>query len=182
MNEKNIFYNQELGDEESYRKVLKELVEAALQHTMSMKEKEGRVLQEDILKRLAFLEAAIEEIADKSPQATQKYYGKLKQRLSDLFSTTPENEERLLREVAIYAEKVDISEEILRFKSHLEQFFHYLRLPQETPGKTLDFLIQELNREINTIGAKSSDVVIAHLVVNIKSELEKIREQIQNVE
>ena len=116
----------------------------------------------------------------------QKYRQKLTGRLEELFSINPEHEERILREVAIFAERVDITEEIVRFKSHLQQFNTLLEKPLESKseirGKTLDFLIQELNREINTVGVKATEKTITGRVIMVKSELEKMREQVQNIE
>lgn len=180
--EKDLIFTNETIDEEQYRKILYQLVESALKNVLYMKEKEGEALALGIEKRLHELKHFIDQITEKSPLAVQKYYLKLKQRLEELFVGSPENEEKIMREIAIYAEKLDISEEITRFNSHLEQFHHFLTSSIESAGKTLEFLIQELHREINTIGSKSADTTISHLVIAVKAELEKIREQIQNVE
>ena len=103
-------------------------------------------------------------------------------RLEEILPGRIENEERILREVALYAEKIDITEEIARFNCHLTHFEEFIHSEELSVGKTLEFLVQELNREINTIGSKSSDLEIARAVIDIKSELERIREQIQNIE
>lgn len=129
-----------------------------------------------------FFLQTIKNIEPKTQNAVQKYREKLINRLEEVLPGCVENEEKILREVFLFAEKLDVSEEIVRFKSHLGQIKELLLGESTNQGKTLEFLIQELNREINTIGSKSSDVEIARMVVDTKAELERIREQIQNVE
>lgn len=180
-----LLFEEELVDEEIYREALESALDKALLQLIEMKEKEGNLLAEDLEKRLAFLQGQMGKIQDLSQKTVEKTYQKLKDRLEELFKGSSENEERLLREIALYAEKLDITEEIVRFHSHLTQFRQGLEKPledAETRGKALDFLIQELNREVNTVGSKSSDATVSQLVVTIKSELEKIREQVQNIE
>lgn len=177
-----LLYEENLQDEELYRLAIKNVVELALKDLIEMKIREGVALQQDISLRLNNLRRCIGLIADKTPGATQKYRQKLIERLEELLSGCVENEERILREVAVFAEKIDISEELTRFQSHLDQINALLEGSASSVGKTLEFFLQELNREANTVGSKSSDVEISRLVIEIKSELEKIREQIQNVE
>ncbi len=181
-----LLYEDELIEEEVYQKTLNAALEEALGALLLMKQQEGETLLHDLLDRLAVLQEKIVHIEELSVEGPEKYRQKLSSRIEELFSGNPENEERILREIAIYSERVDITEEIVRFKSHLEQCGHLLEKPleraTETRGKTLDFLLQELHREINTIGSKASDLTIASHVVTIKSELEKIREQVQNIE
>lgn len=177
-----LLYEENLQDEELYRVAIKNVVELALKDLIAMKIREGVALQQDISLRLNNLRRCIGLIADKTPGATQKYRQKLIERLEELLSGCVENEERILREVAVFAEKIDISEEVTRFQSHLDQINALLEGSASSVGKTLEFFLQELNREANTVGSKSSDVEISRLVIEIKSELEKIREQIQNVE
>ncbi len=185
--EKDLLLHEEVMVEESvYQKALAEAVGMALQALLKMKRQEGETLAQDVRERLKILNKEIASIDVRAPNATEKFRHKLAARLNELFVGNPENEERVLREVAVYAERVDIVEEIIRFKSHLGQFEQTLDKPLEqtadSRGKILDFFLQELLRESNTIGSKASDLVVAQHVVTIKSELERIREQVQNVE
>lgn len=177
-----ICYDEDIHDEDLYRQALHQVIEEALQPFLIMKKREGEALHSDISSRIELLKKWIKSIAEKSPEATVKYRQKLVQRLEEVLAGSVENEERILREVTIYAEKIDIEEEITRFEVHLKQVMDLLSSDAPSIGKTLEFLIQELNREANTISSKSSDVSISHLIVNIKTELERIREQIQNIE
>lgn len=180
---KELFYfdeNQE--DEELFREILKESVDQAFNAFIKVKMQEGRLLQEDICKRFEKIKECLRQIESKSAHATDKYREKLLSRLAELLPQHIENEERVLREVAIFAEKIDISEEITRFFCHLAHFDEIITSDETGVGKTLEFVIQEMNREINTIGSKSADSIIGRLVIEVKSELEKIREQIQNIE
>jgi uncharacterized protein (TIGR00255 family) len=178
-----IFLSEEkMEDEDEYRQTLKSVVDQALHEVLKMKLQEGSVLQKDISLRIVHLQQWIEQIFVKAPFATQRYRHKLVERLKEILENTTEMDERLLKEAAIYAEKIDITEEITRFKSHLEQFHNLIESEAESVGKTLDFLIQELHREINTVASKSSDLEVSRLVIDCKSELERIREQIQNIE
>lgn len=185
--EKDLFlYEEEMVNEELYKKALSKALRGALAALLAMKWEEGNSLAVDLIERLTTLRKEIQQIAAASQGAPEKYRIKLKERLQELFSGTQENEERILREIALYAERLDITEEIIRFKGHLDQFENLLTKPLEHEleirGKTLDFLIQELLREVNTIGSKASDLTVAQHVVTVKSELEKIREQVQNIE
>lgn len=169
-------------NEETYRKHLKQAVDLALNGFMHMKAAEGAHLQADIANRIGKIREWVKAIELKTPFASQKYREKLLARLEELLPGKIENEERILREIALYAEKIDIAEEITRLNCHLIKFEELMHSGGIAVGKTLEFILQELNREINTIGSKSSDLDIAHYVIDIKSELERIREQIQNVE
>lgn len=166
----------------SFRGVLQEVVQKALEQLIEMKEIEGTALSKDILARLEKIKVAVDEIALLAPEAPKRFQEELKKRLEELLPGRIENEDRILRELCIYAEKLDVSEELTRLKSHVEQFTNLVMAPNESVGKILDFLVQEMNREINTIGSKASELVISRLVIMVKSELERIREQIQNVE
>ncbi len=168
--------------EDLYRKYLKESVEAALKGFMHMKVQEGALLQADINNRLIKIHKTMQLIEERVPYASQKYRDKLLARLEEILPGHIENEERILREVAVFAEKIDITEEITRFFCHLTRFEELMLSEIQTIGKTLEFIMQELNREINTIGSKSLDLDISGYVIDIKSELERIREQIQNIE
>ena len=157
-------------------------LEDALSALDQMKRKEGLALAKDIIERLKKMSLAITAIEKKSPEAVAKTRLKLKERLEELLQPGIELDERLLREVALYAERVDITEEITRLRSHLAQYEEFLKAKDGVSGRKMDFLVQEMGREINTIGSKSMDASIAHQVVDVKAELEKIREQIQNIE
>jgi uncharacterized protein (TIGR00255 family) len=175
-----LIYEENVEDLENLRKTIKEAIDLAMEGVLKMKTVEGAALQKDIENRLRKMGSWIEQIEQKGDCAVQKYRDKLIQRISEL---TPEvNDDRILKEIALYAERIDISEEIIRFKSHIKQFDQYLASESEGIGKTLEFLVQELLREANTIGSKSQDVEISRTIVEIKSEIERVREQIQNVE
>jgi len=181
-NEKNLMiYTEDLTDESLYLESILTVLSAAMRQLVAMKDKEGQELQRDILVRLEKLKIAIEGIDRLAPDAVLRFRKKLVDRIQEAVPGAAD-EERLLREVAIYAERVDIVEEITRFRSHLSQFSDLIASSHTSIGKTLEFIIQELNRETNTIGSKASDVEVTRYVVEIKSELERIREQIQNVE
>jgi uncharacterized protein (TIGR00255 family) len=127
------------------------------------------------------MEQIVAQVEILSPEAVVRMKKKLQERIAEAAPTLLEGDDRVLREIAIYAEKVDVTEEITRFRSHLVQF-HELLKEKAAIGRKMDFMVQEMGREINTIGSKSLESKIAHLVVEVKSELEKIREQIQNIE
>lgn len=163
---------------ESSDEELKSCVKEAVKALVSMKQTEGKALAKDLSQRIKELERMISEVEKQSPDATEKMRAKLKEKMEEAIGG--EVEERLLREVAFFAERVDISEEITRFRSHIEQFKSLLK--EDIVGRKMDFLLQEMGREVNTVGSKAMDAKIAHLVVAMKSELEKVREQVQNIE
>ncbi|MBT3394226.1 MAG: YicC family protein [Waddliaceae bacterium] len=177
-----LLYDDDIADEESYRSAVLAAVDKALEGFVSMKNAEGSALNDDIVARIETLEKTVSAIESNSTGATEAFREKLLARIEEVVAGTTENEERILREVAIYAEKLDITEEITRLRSSIAQFNGMLSEKKDSVGKTIEFLVQELNREINTISSKASSAEIAKLVVIAKSELEKIREQIQNVE
>lgn len=164
---------------------LQSALEAALPALLAMREREGADLKADSVARLAVLESLLDQIKERSPKVLADYRKSLLQRLAEAdLLESQENlaeDERLIKEVALYADRCDISEEVTRFRSHLDKFNEYLSSDKPV-GRSLDFLCQELNRELNTIGSKANDAELAHLVVTGKTEVEKIREQIQNVE
>jgi len=181
--EHNLFtYEEEHHDEGLYSLALTQAVKMALQPFQKMKEIEGLALYNDIILRLELMRKAIGEIKKRAEGSTDRQRQKLIEKLKEFFSLTADHEDRLLREVVIHAERVDISEEITRFESHLNQFKELIDSNKKGVGKTLEFLVQEFLREANTIGSKALDVEITKQVVEIKTELEKIREQLQNVE
>lgn len=175
-------YEENLSEEENYREALKQTLETALTGFLQMKAQEGSILEADITERLGKMRQFLRIVEQKMPYATKKYREKLIARLEELMPGHVENEERILREIALFAEKIDITEELTRFNCHLTHFDELIQSDAISVGKTMEFVLQELNREINTIGSKSSDLEIARAVIDIKSELERIREQIQNIE
>ncbi len=156
-------------------------LEQALAALVQMRRQEGERLRQDLIHRLERIAQCIKDIEARQPQVVQEYQEKLRQRISELLHEVPLDENRLANEVAVFADRVSITEELVRLASHLAQFKASLDL-QEPVGRKLDFLTQELNREINTIGSKANDLEIGKIVVEVKSEIEKIREQVQNLE
>lgn len=169
-------------DEDLVWSMLKEALDDCLVKLKDMRREEGIKLSNDIDMRCDLLKDYIEQIENYSYNVVNEYKEKLNNRIAEILDNPSiVDENRLAQEVAIYADKCSITEEIVRFKSHILQLKNTIH-KEESIGRKIDFLIQEMNRETNTIGAKSSDLNITNLVVEIKSELEKIREQIQNVE
>ena len=177
-----ITYQEELEDEGKYRAVLSQVVSEALEAFDEMKGKEGGTIQEDFLKRLSDLKTMISKIEKLTEGNVKRYREKIKKQIEEVLPGAVDNEDRILREICLFADKVDISEEITRFHSHIDQFSQLLQGGTEGIGKTLEFILQELQRETNTIGSKTSEIETSKLVVEMKSEIEKIREQVQNVE
>jgi len=161
--------------------VVERALNTALGDLIKMREREGKHLAKDLIHRLKTLRAEIKEIRKLYPDVVKKYRAVLRERLEKAGLDLPLDDERLLKEVTIFADRSDISEELTRLESHLAQFAHHLR-KNEPVGRTLEFITQEIFRELNTLGAKSNDAGISQHVVACKSELEKIREQIQNLE
>ena len=153
----------------------------AIAALIDMRQKEGEVLGQDLKARLYLINEHLDEIDARAPQIVLEYQKRLVARIRELMDGMVIDESRLSQEVAIMAEKSDITEEIVRFRSHIKQFFEMLKSP-EAMGRKVDFLIQEMNREVNTIGSKSSDAEVSCHVIEIKSELAKLREQVQNLE
>lgn len=160
---------------------LKKTLENALKELIKMKEVEGKALSEDIAKRCKLISGYLTQIEKESKKSPEQYRKKLKTRLSEIL-TEAEMDERVLREVALFAEKVDITEEITRIKSHLKQMVNLLESKEISIGRKLDFLVQEMLREINTIASKTSLLEVTKKSIECKAELEKIREQVQNIE
>ena len=156
-------------------------LEEALRRVDEMRLFEGESLFADFKKRREVLAQLIGRVAARSPMVVAEYAERLKERISQLLSDGALPEERLALEVAILADKCDITEELVRLESHLRQFDETLTRDEQV-GRKLDFLLQEINREVNTIGSKANDAQIASVVVELKAELEKIREQVQNIE
>lgn len=164
--------------------VLKQITDAleqALSVLVHMRREEGASIYRDMKQRVDAIEGSLKIISSRSPQVIIEYQRRLAERIKELAAGYALEEARLAQEVAILAEKSDITEEIVRMHSHIGQFVELLQ-SVEAEGKKIDFLLQEMNREINTIGSKSSDVEIARQVIEAKSELSKLREQAQNIE
>lgn len=172
---------EQMEDAASLWGQLEPVIDAAMKSAVSMREKEGAALGVDFLKRIDLIKANVAAIAQRSPDIVIEYQKRLKERIKELTASIDIDEWRLSQEVAIMAERSDITEEIVRFNSHITQF-NELIASDDIIGRKIDFLIQEMNREINTIGSKSSDASISRNVIEIKSELGKLREQVQNIE
>lgn len=153
----------------------------ALDNFISMRTLEGERLVNDVKSRTAFILEKVEFVEKRSPETVENYKNRMEQKIKELLSDNTVDQQRILIEVAIFADKVAVDEETVRLRSHIKQFEDLL-LSDEPVGRKLDFIVQEMNRETNTIGSKAQDIEIAHTVVDIKSEIEKIREQIQNME
>ena len=143
--------------------------------------REGENLKKDLCEKLDDLLAGVDFIEERSPQIMQEYRSHLTEKIQELLGDTQIDEGRIATEVTIYADKVCVDEETVRLRSHFDQLKAFLSA-EEPSGRKMDFLVQEMNREANTIGSKASDSKIAYMVVDIKAEIEKIREQIQNLE
>lgn len=171
-------------EEDSEEIIEKELIiglKQAIQSFIDMREKEGNKIKQDLENRIKVISEKIEQISNISTGLVEEYIVKLETRIKELLKTDVVDQTRLAQEVVIYSDKCSVEEEITRLRSHIYQF---LNLTNENIaiGKKLDFLIQEMNRETNTIGSKANNLEITNLVVDIKTELENIREQVQNIE
>lgn len=168
-------------DEEIIWKSVQTVLEEAADRFVAMRSAEGERLKADCLSRLDSIEQWVGEIEIRSPRVVQEYRDRLYNRLKEILSDTNMEEQRVLTEAAVFADKTAVAEETVRLRSHIAQF-REIMTHKEPVGRKLDFLVQEFNREVNTIGSKAQDIEIARIVVDAKSEIEKIREQIQNIE
>ena len=166
----------------SDEKILKELVEAGLTEFLAMKEREGAILLADISKRLTIFIEALGTIEKRAAASVPGHIEKLKMRIQEAGIAIDTNDERLVKELVLFADKVDMTEEVVRLRAHLKQIDHVIQTGEKSVGRTLDFLIQEMHRETNTIAAKTVDSEISALTVTMRSEIERIREQVQNIE
>jgi len=162
-------------------KTLEDALQNALNDLLKMRTREGKHLAKDLIHRLKIVRQELKEVRKRHPAVAEKYRAALLERVQKAGVEFGPNDERLLKEVALFADRSDVSEELTRLESHLAQFAHHLR-KDEPVGRTLEFIIQEISRELNTLGAKAGDPEISRHVVACKSEVEKIREQIQNLE
>ena len=159
----------------------KAAVEAALEDFDAMRLREGEKLREDVLSRLQTIDSLVSAVEEKAPDTVLAYRRRLEQKMEEVLGTAGIDENRILAEAAIFADHIAVDEETVRLRSHMAQLKTMVNGNSPT-GRKIDFLIQEFNREANTIGSKCQNSEIAHVVVDLKSEIEKIREQIQNIE
>lgn len=169
------------ADEERVWNAVRKVADSALRNFISMREREGEKLKKDVLERCDLILNNVAFIEERSPQTVAEYNAKLIERMRTVLEDVNVDEQRLLTEAAIFADKVAVAEETVRLRSHISQMHEFMN-SSEAVGRKTDFLIQEFNREANTIGSKAQDVEIARKVIDIKAEIEKIREQIQNIE
>ncbi|MDD3364307.1 MAG: YicC family protein [Syntrophomonas sp.] len=161
--------------------VLRKTLDVAISSLVEMRCKEGANLGKDILARNAYILSEVEILEKRSPQVAQEYQEKLRNRINEMLSSNVVDEGRLLQESAIFADKASITEEIVRLKSHIKHLDELLK-DGDSVGRKCDFLVQEMFREINTVASKANDIQMSQVVVEVKAELEKIREQLQNIE
>ncbi|MBE6823820.1 MAG: YicC family protein [Ruminococcaceae bacterium] len=173
--------HKEEQDEEQVFADVSQVLDNALEGFLAMRKAEGEKLKEDVLTRVDTIMTIVSEIEERSPLTVEEYRTKLTKRITDMLASTDIDQQRILTEAAIFADKVAVDEETVRLRSHFEQMKTFFESNQPI-GRKLDFIVQEMNREANTIGSKVTDSILAHKVVDIKSEIEKIREQIQNIE
>ncbi|MCI0381562.1 MAG: YicC family protein [Chlamydiae bacterium] len=176
------FLEEKPFDEGEWKKKLKQMTEQTLEKLVKMKEVEGTALARDMQTRMRQVQKKIEEIEKIAPKSLEEFKKKFKERLSEIVASELQEKSKFYYELEAFADKIDITEEIIRFKSHLDQFYPLLKSKEKSVGRNLDFLLQEMGREIATILAKNADLPIANLALEIKIELEKVREQIQNIE
>ena len=168
-------------EEDTIQNELLECLEQAINNFVEMRTIEGNKIKEDLKARIDKVECDVQKISEYSTRLVQEYVVKLEERIKEILKTDVVDQSRLAMEVVLFADKCSVEEELTRLKSHIEQFRTLIN-SEGTIGKKIDFLIQEMNRETNTMGSKSGSLDITNLVVNIKTELEDIREQIQNIE
>lgn len=173
--------DEALEDPEIHWTLVNTSLQKALGSLVKMREREGKHLAADLKARIALMKSAVEKVRNLAPGVAIRYREQLRERLTAAGLPLPADDERLLKELVLFADRSDISEELTRLQSHFKQFDDCLK-SKEPVGRTLDFLAQEMNREINTIGSKANDAAISREVVVLKTELEKFREQVQNVE
>ena len=172
---------QNVEDEEIIWKEVNTCLEEAINNFIIMRKQEGSKIKEDLKTRLSAIKQKVSKISEYSTRLVEEYVVKLETRIKEILKTDIVDKERLNQEIVIYADKCSVEEELTRLESHISQFSNMME--ENIPvGKKIDFLIQEMNREINTIGSKSGNLEITNLVIEAKTELEDIREQIQNIE
>ncbi|MBR2280413.1 MAG: YicC family protein [Ruminococcus sp.] len=173
--------NKASEDEEVVWNDVKEALDSAMEGFTALRAAEGERLKADVLSRAETIMDIVGDIEKRSPETVKEYQSRLKEKIEELLQSKEYDEQRVITEVAIFADKIAVDEETVRLRSHFEQLNTYLN-DDKPVGRSIDFLIQEMNREANTIGSKVKDAELAQMVVKIKNEIEKIREQIQNIE
>lgn len=168
-------------DDDKIKEEVIEVLNDAIDNFISMRQAEGSKISEDLLKRLDYIQEKVNEISKLSTGLIEEYVVKLETRIKEIFKDQEIDKQRLAQEVVIYADKCSVEEEITRLNSHILQFKNLLN-SDEAVGKKLDFIVQEMNRETNTIGSKANNLDITNRVIDLKTEIENIREQIQNIE
>ena len=176
-----LLIRKEEADESKIWEAVKSVAEVAVDKFIIMRQTEGERLRDDICSRAELILSKVEFVESRSPETVKEYTDKLLARMNDVLGGVNVDETRILTEAAIFADKVAVAEETVRLRSHIEQLKAFFE-SEEAIGRKMDFLVQEINREANTIGSKACDVEIARCVLDIKSEVEKIREQVQNIE
>ena len=168
-------------DEEQVLNLVNAAAKDAVDAFISERETEGRRMAEDVISRTKTILDMVAMVEERSPQTVVEYRERIEKKMKELLGDTAVDEQRLITETAIFADRIAVNEETVRLRSHIA---HFSEMCEQggVIGKKLDFTVQEMNREANTIGSKCQDVAISHIVVDIKSEIEKIREQIQNIE
>jgi uncharacterized protein (TIGR00255 family) len=178
----NVFTWQEPGrSSEFYLGLLRAALEKATKDLVRMKETEGEALKKDLSARVELVRSRVARIRQRAPERVRETHEKMKERVRTLIAEAEIPEDRLLMEIALLSDRLDCTEECVRLEAHCDHFLKFLD-EESAPGRKLNFLLQEMNREINTIGSKSNDVPIVEQVVEVKEELERIREQVQNIE
>lgn len=173
---------QENQEDETIKNEIIEVVNKAVNNLVEMKQNEGIKIAEDLQKRLDYIQEEVNKVKEFSTGLINEYIVKLEERIKELLPNNQEiDKNRLMQEIVIYADKCSIEEEVTRLNSHIGQFKEFLK-SDETVGKKLDFIIQEMNRETNTIGSKSNNLNITNGVIDMKTEIENLREQVQNIE
>jgi uncharacterized protein (TIGR00255 family) len=168
-------------DERRLVQAVKRATASALAGLDDMRRREGAALAGDLKQRMESVRTHVASIADRAPAVVRDHFDRMKTRVATLVGSADLDAARLHQELALFADRCDISEELTRLRSHLDQFEHAMT-SRDPVGRTLDFLLQEIGREVNTIGSKGNDAEVARHVVTLKSEIEKIREQVQNIE
>ncbi len=168
-------------DQEEIWEQVRGVLSDALDAFLAMREREGERIERDLVERIEYMKTLAAKIDERSPQTVAEYRERLYSKIKELMEDREIDEGRILTEVAIFSDKIAVNEETVRLGSHFEEFYNIIN-SGEPAGRKLDFLIQEINREVNTIGSKAQDIEIAKLVVTLKGEIEKLREQIQNIE
>ena len=171
---------EDAADDEQVFAALTAALSAALEKLNAMRAREGEKLAADMLARMDTIETLVGEIAARAPCVAENYRAKLFERMREVLADAPVDEARLLSEAAVFADKCNIDEELTRLRSHISQFRAVCR--EERVGRKLDFLVQEFNREANTVCSKSNDLAVTNAALALKNEIEKIREQVQNIE